>query len=130
MAEMTPGLILLVLLTGGGLAGISSFATNWLNKKYDEQRHVRELTSAENRHLRELMFKIAIELWTKECDVKIQKVDWGHPDEIIVALEAYVVRMAKLMEVLKDDNVTKENIGAKLKEVIEVWKEAKKTIKA
>lgn len=92
-------------LAGGGLVGIINFAKDWLNRKSEEQRH-----------LRELMFNAAVENWKQACAFAIEQGKMGHNSQI-APLESFIIQMMKLSSVLMREPVTKENITDKLKEL-------------
>ncbi len=112
-ANTVPTWVALVsTLIGGGLVGIFNFATNLINKKSEERRH-----------LRELMFNAAIENWKQANELAIVKSKAGYKVNI-APLDSYIVHMIKLSEVLIGDTLSKENIREKLKEITSVTSEA------
>lgn len=108
---------LLSVIVGGLLVGLFNWRINKTNKEFEERQKIREI-----------MFNNAIEVWKKETDLKVKKVEWGHPQETIYGLEAYILRMAKLNELLIKDDFKTEDVEQKIKEVVTVWKEARKTL--
>lgn len=108
---------ILSVVIGGLLVGFFNWRINKTNKKFEERQKIREI-----------MFNNAIEVWKKEADIKIKKVEWGHPEETIYGLEAYILRMAKLSELLLKDDLKTEQIESKIKDIISVWRETKKAL--
>lgn len=125
MAEMTASNVVLLLLTGGGIAGISSFATVWLTKRYEERRHIRELENTKSQHLRDLLFKTALDVWSKEAELKNKNIDRCGPlggSTTVYSPESYVLRMAKLLDVIQQGNIDKATAEKCMAEVKEIWK--------
>ncbi len=114
MAEMSPWFPVVSTLAGGGLVGIINLAMRWQDRK-----------SEESRHLRELIFKTAVEEWKQHCELAIETMKAGKKT-VIEPLVTYLVHLMKLSEVLIDEKITKENLSQKLTEVSEVMKEVKK----
>ncbi len=101
---------------GGALVGVINFAMRWQDRKSEEKRH-----------LRELVYKSAVEEWKQHSmfAIELMKMKTGKK----IALEplvTYLIHLLSLSEALIDGKITKENLSQKLTEVSEVMKEVKK----
>ena len=107
---------LLSAVVGGVLVGIINFAMRWQDRKSEERRH-----------LRELMFRSAIEEWKQHSMFAIEVMKMTTGKKIAMEpLVKYIVHLLKLSEVLIDGKITKENLSQKFTEVNEVMMEVKK----
>ena len=101
---------------GGALVGAINFAMRWQDRKSEEKRH-----------LRELVYKSAVEEWKQHSTfaVEVMKMKTGKK----IAMEplvTYLIHLLKLSDALIDGEITKENLSRKLTEVSEIMKEVKK----
>jgi len=116
MAEISPWLPVVSALAGGGLVGIINLVTRWQDRKSEERRHIREL-----------MFKTAVEEWKQHSTFVIELMKMKTGKKIAAEpLVTYLVHLIKLSEVLMEGKTTKDNISQKLTEVSELMKEVKK----
>jgi hypothetical protein len=107
---------LLSAVVGGVLVGIINFAMRWQDRKSEERRH-----------LRELMFRSAVEEWKQHSMFAIEVMKMTTGKKIAMEpLVTYIVHLLKLSEVLIDGKITKENLSQKFTEVNEVMMEVKK----
>jgi predicted RNA-binding protein associated with RNAse of E/G family len=95
-------------LGGGALVAIINLFNNWQNKRFEERKHHKEL-----------MLNVALEQWKQASAIFIEQLKLGKASSL-VPLEAYIIHMTKLSEVLNQSSITKENISRKLNEAHEV----------
>lgn len=118
MAEMSPWFPVVTALAGGSLVGVINFAINFVNKKSEERRH-----------LREIAFNTAFKYWKQHCDHALEQQKLQDRQSEILPLDAYVIHILKLSEILLDKKTNKENIEAKLKEIHEIGEITEKVIR-
>lgn len=114
MAEISLWVPVVSALAGGSLVGILNFLMRWQDRKAEERRH-----------LRELMFKSAVEEWKQHSTMAIETYKLGKKTAIEPLL-TYIIHLMKLAEVLIDGDITKENLSKKMTQVNDVMREVRK----
>jgi hypothetical protein len=114
MADVPAWVPIVSALAGGALVGAINFAMRWQDRKAEGKRH-----------LRELIFKAAIEEWKQHWAFAIESNKVGKK-AFMQPLLAYLVHQMKLSDVLLEAKITKENLSTKLAEVDEIMDEYKK----
>ena len=106
MNENIPSWALWVpLLSALGGSFITGFIAIWMNRQ--------NRFSEEKKHLRQLLFNTAIENWKTRVDMI--KETGG----TVMPLDSFIVHMIKLSEIF-NENITKDNIPSKIKEIREI----------
>ena len=106
MNENIPSWALWVpLLSALGGSFIAGFIAIWMNRQ--------NRFSEEKKHLRQLLFNTAIENWKTRVDMI--KETGG----TVMPLDSFIVHMIKLSEIF-NENITKDNIPSKIKEIREI----------
>ncbi len=118
---------LLSVISGGLLVGLINWKINKTNKEFEEQRHLRELKSLEDRHFRELMFKAAIDSRQQDSSIVLEESRKGKTCAI-VPMEAHLIYFIKMSEIFLSGKLTKDNLVQKLKEIHEFTDIAQKEI--
>jgi len=118
MTDVPVWVPLLSAALGGSLVGLFNFFTNLVNKKSEERRHFREI-----------LFSAALSNWKEDRDALLNFRKEGYKVELS-PIDTYIIHLMKLAEVLKDENLTSENIAAKLDEVLAVSNAATDHLKA
>lgn len=76
------------------------------------------------------MLNAALENWKQACTFAIEMSKISQRSTSILPLEAHIVYVMKLTNVLFNDKITKENVAQKLNEVREVCNEVEKFIES
>ena len=93
------------MLSALGGSFIAGFIAIWMNRQ--------NRFSEEKKHLRQLLFNTAIENWKTRVDMI--KETGG----TVMPLDSFIVHMIKLSEIF-NENITKDNIPSKIKEIREI----------
>src|SRR5712692_9160316 len=105
---------LLGVIVGGLITAIPASFTFWIGKRSEERRH-----------LRELAFRAAIDNWKY-----VSELAKGHPNAVIESLDVFLLHMLKLSEVATRDGLTPNNVGTRMREVMEIVLRASKEVEA
>ena len=82
------------------------------------------------RHMREIMFRAAVDSWKQDAAIKAEKLKAGLPFQEPAPLDHYIIHLVKLSEVMDDGDMTVDNIADKIKRVRSVTAAAAKALKA
>lgn len=106
---------------GGGLvSGIILLVNNWINKRSEERKH-----------LKQIMLNAALDHWKQTCSFALEqsKMNPGRTFSIL-PFEANVIYIMNLTNILSSEKITKHNIQQRLKEVREITDEVTKFIES
>ena len=101
-------------ISGSVVTGLIALWMNRQNRKSEERKH-----------LKELAFKTAVDNWKTRIDIA-QKIDVKIR---IQPLDSFIIHMMKLSELLVDQDITKESVGGKIKEIREITNAMEETYK-
>lgn len=106
---------------GGGLvSGIILLVNNWINRKSEERKH-----------LRQIMLDAAIEHWKQTCSFALEQSKMNPGRTIsILPFEVNMIYIMNLTSILSSGGITKANIQQKLREVREITDEVTKFIES
>ena len=98
-------------ILGAGTGGIVTLFGQWLTRRSEERRH-----------LREIVIRTAVEDW-KYTSAALEKLGAErHP------IDSYILRMTKLVEILESRHLTPELVRRKLSEVHAITRAATEEI--
>jgi hypothetical protein len=98
-------------IVGAGTGGLVTLVGQWLTRRSEERRH-----------LRELVIRTAVEDWKYTSDALEKLGAERHP------IDPYILRMVKLVEVLETPHLTPEIVRQKLSEVHAITRAATEEI--
>jgi hypothetical protein len=98
-------------IVGAGVGGLVTLIGQWLTRRSEERRH-----------LRELVIRTAVEDW-KYTSEALKKLGAERPP-----IDSYILRMVKLVEVLETPHLTPEIVRRKLSEVHAITRAAAEEI--
>jgi hypothetical protein len=117
MADVPVWIPIVSAVAGNAIVGVINFAMRRQDRKAEEKRH-----------LRELLFKSAVEEWKQHFSFAIEANKATGTKTFVQPLLSYMVHQMKLSDVFLEGKITKENLSAKLVEVSEVMEELKKYV--
>ncbi|MGO8931859.1 MAG: hypothetical protein ACLQU3_33815 [Limisphaerales bacterium] len=96
----------LFTLAGTIVGATGSFLITYLNRRFDDRRH-----------LREIAIKTAVQYW--EADIELAKLrgELTHSNVRVAPLDSYIVHMLLLAELVSDKRITGENVTAELRRI-------------
>jgi hypothetical protein len=100
--------IITALFTLGGTAvgSIGSFLITYLNRRFDDRRH-----------LREIAIKTAVQYWQLDIELTKLRGELTHSNVRIAPLDTYIVHMLLLAELVSDKCITSDNVAAELRRI-------------
>lgn len=101
---------------GGIAVAITNYITNWQNRKTEERKH-----------LKELIFKTAVENWKQHNDTAIELLKLKK-SVTVMPFESHLVNLITLSDTLLDSRLTKDNAVQKVKAAFEISDEVDKYI--
>jgi hypothetical protein len=105
---------------GGFVSGIILLINNWINKKSEERKHIRQI-----------MLNAALDHWKQTCNFALERSKMTPGQRILILpFEANIVYVTNLANVLFNEKITKENIVSKLKKVREISDEVTKFLES
>jgi hypothetical protein len=111
MAIDAPTAAVIGAVVGTGMGGLITLLGQWLTRRSEERRH-----------LRELVIRTAVEDWKYTSDA-LEKLNLPrHP------VDSYILRIMKLVEILEARHLTPELVREKLREVHAITEAATKEI--
>lgn len=111
-------------VAGGVVVGIFGAINNYVNKKTEEKK----IESEEKRQFRQLILTVATENWKHMATFIQEESKISGKSLPVVPVDAYIIHLTKLADVLLDSKLTKENIAEKLKDVHELSNAAQQII--
>ncbi len=105
-------------IVGAGVGGFVTLFGQWLSRRSEERRH-----------LRQLVIQTAIENWrfTSEAAEKLAATGY-HVERY--PLDSFVLHMLKLSEILEERHITPELVQKKLRELYAVTRAASEEIRS
>jgi hypothetical protein len=102
-------LIALVSLGGVALGSLSTLAVTFLNRRFDDRRH-----------LRQVAIEAAVQNWKQDIEIantigKLTRQNVG-----INPLDTYIIHMLQLAELMSSKGITAENVQDKLARIYEI----------
>jgi hypothetical protein len=104
-------------IVGAGVGGFVTLFGQWLTRRSEERRHIRQL-----------VVQTAIENWRFTSDAAEKLAASGYPVDRY-PLDSFVLHMLKLSEVLDERRITPELVSKKLREVYAVIEAAGEEIR-
>ncbi len=98
------------MVLGSLITGLIAFGINYTNKKSEERKH-----------LNTLVMNAAIENWKQVCE--IGKL---HESAEIQPLDAFIIHMIQIQKTFIDQDISKQNVASKLKQITEITDEVTK----
>jgi hypothetical protein len=99
-------------IVGAGVGGFVTLLGQWLSRRSEERRH-----------LRQLVMQAAIENWRFTSDAAAKLAQAGYPVDRY-PLDSFLLHMLKLSEVLNERHLTPDLVRTKLQEVHAVTRAA------
>jgi hypothetical protein len=93
-------------LLGAAVGGFSTIGITYINRRFDDRRH-----------LREIAISTAITHWEKERDWAVIIGERTNKPVTVAALDVYIVHMLQLAELVSNKTLTSDNIASELAKI-------------
>lgn len=117
LTELLPWAPIIGAFGGALITGLVAFGINFVNKKSEERRHIRDLA-----------MNTAFKYWQHHMENALENHKRTGKENVVSPLDSYVIHILKLFEIMTDKKINKDNIEAKLKEIYELEDIADKVI--
>lgn len=108
----------LLVLAGVIVGAVSSWILAFINRRFDDRRH-----------LRELAIKTAVSLWERELELAKLRSDAKGASEFVAPVDSYIIHMLLLAELLSRKKIAANEIAADLARIREVSHKAADSVK-
>ncbi len=104
--EINPITVGFFTLAGSVIGAASGVAIAFINRRFDDRRHMRELA-----------MKTAIQHWEKAAEFGIQRSGQTGIKESMPSLDAYIVHMVQIAELVANKRLDASNVEAELRSI-------------
>lgn len=111
---MTESLTIVLIsgAVGGSVAALLNLLSNWLARRSEERRH-----------LRNLIINTAVETWKKYCDTCIASGQKG----VLLPVEVFILQMNKFASSITTEKIDASNVKRLIGEIEEFEREIRKS---
>jgi hypothetical protein len=114
----TEVLVAIVGLGGVAIGSLSTLALTFLNRRFDDRRH-----------LRQLAIETAVQYWKQNIEIGNATAKLTGQNVNINPLDTYIVHMLQLAEMISDKRITADNIQDDLARIHKVTDAASESAK-
>jgi hypothetical protein len=108
----------LVGLSGVALGSLSTLALTFLNRRFDDRRH-----------LRQLAIETAVQHWKQNIEIANTIGQLTQKNVRINPLDTYIIHMLQLAEMMSSKGITADNIQDELERIYKITDAASQTAK-